>query len=134
MLKKYAVKLEVYSNFKINKKNKKIIKKAFKDLNRKLQINDKTKNIAFNFNNIEEILNEAFINEKLLDYIVANGELIININEANEEDILYEICDDRLSLFSINYVKSNDIYILVLNEMNDTYNIDFIISDIKVID
>ena len=38
MLKKYAVKMEVHSNFKINKKNKKIIKKAFTDLNRKIQI------------------------------------------------------------------------------------------------
>lgn len=133
MLKKYAVKMEVHSNFKINKKNKKIIKKAFTDLNRKIQINDITKNISFNFNNIEEILDDAFVNEKLLDYIVANGEITIN-NDENNDDILYKICDDRLSLFSVNYIKSDNIYILVLNEMNDTYNIDFIISDIKVID
>ena len=133
MLKKYAVKMEVHSNFKIKKKNKKIIKKAFSDLNRKIQINDTTKNISFNFNNIEEILDDAFVNEKLLDYIVANGEITIN-NDENNDDILYKICDDRLSLFSVNYIKSDNIYILVLNEMNDTYNIDFIISDIKVID
>lgn len=133
MLKKYAVKMEVHSNFKINKKSKKIIKKAFTDLNRKIQINDTTKNISFNFNNIEEILDDAFVNEKLLDYIVANGEITIN-NDENNDDILYKICDDRLSLFSVNYIKSDNIYILVLNEMNDTYNIDFIISDIKVID
>lgn len=134
MFKKYAVKMEVHSNFKINKTNKKIIKKAFKDLNRKLQINDDTKNISFNFDNIEEIIDEAFINEKLLDYIVTNGEVLIDINDNNEEDILYKICDDRLSLFTINYVKSNNMFVLVLNEMNDTYNVDFVISDIKVID
>jgi hypothetical protein len=131
MEKKYSVKVEVYSNFKINKSNRKIIKSAFNDLNNKLQNNVETKNIKFDFNNIEEIINDALINEKLLDYIIANGELTLNIDKSNGEDILYKICDDRLSLLSINY--NNDLD-LVTNEEESIYNVDFIINNIKVID
>ena len=131
MEKKYSVKVEVYSNFKINKSNRKIIKSAFNDLNNKLQNNVETKNIKFDFNNIEEIINDALINEKLLDYIIANGELTLNIDKSNGEDVLYKICDDRLSLLSINY--NNDLD-LVTNEEESIYNVDFIINNIKVID
>ena len=135
MEKIFDVKLEIYGNFKINKNSTKIIKKAVNDLNNKLKLNENTKNVSFEFNNFEEIINDAFENERVLDYISSNTIMKLNIdNEDNMDEELLKLCDDRLNLFSINYIKEHNSYFLAIGKEDNSFDIDFIISDIKLID
>lgn len=135
MEKIFDVKFEIYSNFKINKTNTKIIKRAVNDLNERLKLNEETKNITFEFNNFEEVINDVFESERVLDYITSNSKMKLNIdNEDNIDNKLIKLCDDRLNLFSVNYIKHDNTYMLTVKEEETSFNVDFIISDIKLID
>lgn len=135
MEKIFDVKFEIYSNFKINKTNTKIIKRAVNDLNERLKLNEETKNITFEFNNFEEVINDLFESERVLDYITSNSKMKLNIdNEDNIDNKLIKLCDDRLNLFSVNYIKHDNTYMLTVKEEETSFNVDFIISDIKLID
>lgn len=135
MEKIFDVKFEIYSNFKINKTNTKIIKRAVNDLNERLKLNEETKNVTFEFNNFEEVINDVFESERVLDYITSNSKMKLNIdNEDNIDKKLIKLCDDRLNLFSVNYIKHDNTYMLTVKEEETSFNVDFIISDIKLID
>lgn len=135
MEKIFDVKFEIYSNFKINKTNTKIIKSAVNDLNERLKLNEETKNVTFEFNNFEEVINDVFESERVLDYITSNSKMKLNIdNEDNIDNKLIKLCDDRLNLFSVNYIKHDNTYMLTVKEEETSFNVDFIISDIKLID
>lgn len=135
MEKIFDVKFEIYSNFKINKTNTKIIKRAVNDLNERLKLNEETKNVTFEFNNFEEVINDVFESERVLDYITSNSKMKLNIdNEENIDNKLIKLCDDRLNLFSVNYIKHDNTYMLTVKEEETSFNVDFIISDIKLID
>lgn len=135
MEKIFDVKFEIYSNFKINKTNTKIIKRAVNDLNERLKLNEETKNVTFEFNNFEEVINDVFESERVLDYITSNSKMKLNIdNEDNIDNKLIKLCDDRLNLFSVNYIKHDNTYMLTVKEEETSFNVDFIISDIKLID
>lgn len=135
MEKIFDVKFEIYSNFKINKTNTKIIKRAVNDLNERLKLNEETKNVTFEFNNFEEVINDLFESERVLDYITSNSKMKLNIdNEDNIDNKLIKLCDDRLNLFSVNYIKHDNTYMLTVKEEETSFNVDFIISDIKLID
>lgn len=135
MEKIFDVKFEIYSNFKINKTNTKIIKRAVNDLNERLKLNEETKNVTFEFNNFEEVINDVFESERVLDYITSNSKMKLNIdNEENIDNKLIKLCDDRLNLFSVNYIKNDNTYMLTVKEEETSFNVDFIISDIKLID
>ena len=135
MEKIFDVKFEIYSNFKINKTNTKIIKRAVNDLNERLKLNEETKNVTFEFNNFEEVINDLFESERVLDYITSNSKMKLNIdNEENIDNKLIKLCDDRLNLFSVNYIKNDNTYMLTVKEEETSFNVDFIISDIKLID
>jgi hypothetical protein len=135
MEKIFDVKFEIYSNFKINKTNTKIIKRAVNDLNERLKLNEETKNVSFEFNNFEEVINDVFESERVLDYITSNSKMKLNIdNEDNIDNKLIKLCDDRLNLFSVNYIKHDNTYMLTVKEEETSFNVDFIISDIKLID
>lgn len=135
MEKIFDVKFEIYSNFKINKTNTKIIKRAVNDLNERLKLNEETKNVTFEFNNFEEVINDLFESERVLDYITSNSKMKLNIdNEDNIDNKLIKLCDDRLNLFSVNYIKNDNTYMLTVKEEETSFNVDFIISDIKLID
>ena len=135
MEKIFDVKFEIYSNFKINKTNIKIIKRAVNDLNERLKLNEETKNVTFEFNNFEEVINDVFESERVLDYITSNSKMKLNIdNEENIDNKLIKLCDDRLNLFSVNYIKNDNTYMLTVKEEETSFNVDFIISDIKLID
>lgn len=135
MEKIFDVKFEIYSNFKINKTNTKIIKRAVNDLNERLKLNEETKNVTFEFNNFEEVINDVFESERVLDYITSNSKMKLNIdNEDNIDNKLIKLCDDRLNLFSVNYIKNDNTYMLTVKEEETSFNVDFIISDIKLID
>ena len=82
MEKIFDVKFEIYSNFKINKTNTKIIKRAVNDLNERLKLNEETKNVTFEFNNFEEVINDVFESERVLDYITSNCMSMKNENNA----------------------------------------------------
>ena len=135
MEKIFDVKFEIYSNFKINKTNTKIIKRSVNDLNERLKLNEETKNVTFEFNNFEEVINDVFESERVLDYITSNSKMKLNIdNEENIDNKLIKLCDDRLNLFSVNYIKNDNTYMLTVKEEETSFNVDFIISDIKLID
>lgn len=135
MKKIFDVKFEIYSNFKINKTNTKIIKRAVNDLNERLKLNEETKNVSIEFNNFEEVINDAFESERVLDYITSNSKMKLNIdNEDNIDNKLIKLCDDRLNLFRVNYIKNDNTYMLTVKEEETSFNVDFIISDIKLID
>lgn len=135
MEKIFDVKFEIYSNFKINKTNTKIIKRAVNDLNERLKLNEETKNVTFEFNNFEEVINDVFESERVLDYITSNSKMKLNIdNEENIDNKLIKLCDDRLNLFSVNYIKNDNTYMITVKEEETSFNVDFIISDIKLID
>lgn len=135
MEKIFDVKFEIYSNFKINKTNTKIIKRAVNDLNERLKLNEETKNVTFEFDNFEEVINDVFESERVLDYITSNSKMKLNIdNEDNIDNKLIKLCDDRLNLFSVNYIKHDNTYMLTVKEEETSFNVDFIISDIKLID
>ena len=135
MEKIFDVKFEIYSNFKINKTNTKIIKRAVNDLNERLKLNEETKNVSIEFNNFEEVINDVFESERVLDYITSNSKMKLNIdNEDNIDNKLIKLCDDRLNLFSVNYIKNDNTYMLTVKEEETSFNVDFIISDIKLID
>lgn len=135
MEKIFDVKFEIYSNFKINKTNTKIIKRAVNDLNERLKLNEETKNVTFEFNNFEEVINDVFESERVLDYITSNSKMKLNIdNEENIDNKLIKLCDDRLNLFSVNYIKNDNTYMLTVKEEETSFNVDFIISNIKLID
>ena len=55
-------------------------------------------------------------------------------NEDNIDNKLIKLCDDRLNLFSVNYIKHDNTYMLTVKEEETSFNVDFIISDIKLID
>ena len=80
MEKIFDVKFEIYSNFKINKTNTKIIKRAVNDLNERLKLNEETKNVTFEFNNFEEVINDLFESERVLDYITSKSKMKLNID------------------------------------------------------